>query len=56
MLARLAEKGESMDYEAPVLEEVGRASDLIKAYAGPDIDGGGWELSLGGVYGTLEDA
>lgn len=44
-----------MDYEAPVLEEVGTASDLIKAYAGPDSDGGGWEFSFGAVYGSLEN-
>jgi len=33
-----------MDYEAPVLEMVGSASELIQAYAGP-TDGGGWAFS-----------
>jgi hypothetical protein len=34
-----------MDYEAPVLEMVGSASELIQAYAGPTTDGGGWAFS-----------
>jgi hypothetical protein len=34
-----------MDYEAPALEMVGSASELIQAYAGPTTDGGGWAFS-----------
>lgn len=44
-----------MEYEAPAVEAVGCASELIQAYAGPYTDGGGWQLSQGAVVSALEN-
>lgn len=48
-------KGVAMEYEAPVIEEVGSASDLVQTYCGPALDGGGYEFSLGCLASSLED-
>lgn len=42
-------------YETPEMVEVGSASELIQAYAGPRYDGGGYIDSLGFVCGPLEE-
>lgn len=44
-----------MDYETPVVEIVGEASELIQTYFGPRIDGGGWQLSQGLIWSVLEE-
>ena len=36
-----------MDYEAPRLEVVGSASELIQAFFGPHSDGDGYQFSQG---------
>ena len=44
-----------MVYEAPKMDEVGTASELIKAYAGPYYDGDGYIYSFGLVCSPLEE-
>jgi len=44
-----------MNYEAPAVEIVGPASELIQAYAGPRMDGGGWTFSQGAICSVLEE-
>jgi len=36
-----------MDYDAPVVEVIGQASELIQAFCGPHMDGDGYLLSQG---------
>jgi hypothetical protein len=44
-----------MEYETPVVEVVGPASDLIQAYAGPRMDGDGYMYSQGLTCGPQEE-
>lgn len=44
-----------MNYEAPAVEKVGPASELIQTYAGPFYDGGGWSFSQGYICSVLEE-
>lgn len=44
-----------MDYEAPVVEMVGPANELVQNYMGPSIDGDGYALSLGWTRSTIEE-
>ena len=46
-LMSAAEKGTEMNYETPTLEVAGSASELVQAYMGPRIDGGGYSFSQG---------
>jgi len=49
------EKGGFMNYEAPTIEVIGKASALIQAYAGPRYDGGGYEFSQGLICSLIEE-
>jgi hypothetical protein len=44
-----------MEYETPTVEVVGPASELIQAYAGPRMDGNGYQFSLGFTCSVLEE-
>jgi hypothetical protein len=48
------EKGETMEYSAPVIEVSEPARELIQAYVGPHSDGDGYQLSLGLVCNPEE--
>lgn len=50
----MVEKGEFM-YQTPEINQVGSASELIKAYAGPRYDGGAYLNSQGFVCSPLEE-
>jgi len=41
------------EYTTPTIDEAGSASELIKAYAGPRSDGGGYIFSEGAS--TVQD-
>lgn len=43
----MVEKGGFMDYEAPSIEVVGSASELIQVHLGPRYDGGPYSFSQG---------
>lgn len=36
-----------MAYEEPKVEVAGAASELVQAFAGPYMDGGGYQFSMG---------
>jgi hypothetical protein len=42
-------------YESPRMDEVGTASELIQAYAGPRYDGGAYIFSFGLICSQLEE-
>jgi hypothetical protein len=44
-----------MEYEAPTVEVVGQASELIQAYLGPRTDGDGYTFSQGFADSGLEE-
>ena len=44
-----------MKYEAPTVEVMGSASEVIQAYFGPDTDGGGYAFSRGAMCSPLEE-
>ncbi len=44
-----------MEYEAPEVEEVGPASNLIQNYVGPRYDGDGYEFSQGAVCSAIAE-
>lgn len=44
-----------MEYEAPAVDVVGAASELIQNYAGPRIDGDGLQLSQGAICSSIEE-
>lgn len=43
-----------MDYEAPAVDVMGAASDLIQNFAGPRTDGDGLAFSQGAICSTIE--
>lgn len=44
-----------MDYEAPAVEVVGTASNLIQNYMGPWTDGDGHTFSQGAMCSNIEE-
>jgi len=44
-----------MEYEAPALEVVGSASELVQNFAGPRTDGDGFEFSQGAMCSGIEE-
>jgi hypothetical protein len=51
----LVEKGGTMKYETPRIDDVGPARELIQAYIGPRYDGDGSIFSQGAVCSPLEE-
>lgn len=44
-----------MSYEAPAVDVLGSASDLIQNYAGPWTDGDGYYFSQGAICSSIEE-
>jgi hypothetical protein len=44
-----------MSYEAPAVEVMGVASEVIQNYLGPRYDGDGYTFSQGATCSTLEE-
>jgi hypothetical protein len=51
----LVEKGETMEYSAPVIEVAGPARELVQASMGPRSDGDGYQFSQGGFVCSPEE-
>ena len=51
----VVEKGGEMDYEAPAVDVMGSASELIQDYAGPRYDGDGSSFSQAAICSPLEE-
>jgi hypothetical protein len=44
-----------MEYQTPTVELMGLASEFIQAYAGPRMDGDGYQFSQGFACGPQEE-
>ncbi len=43
-----------MDCQAPTIDVIESATQLIQAFTGPFDDGGGYQFSMGGCHAALE--
>ncbi len=44
-----------MDYEAPAVDLIARARELVQNYAGPRYDGDGYQFSQNSFFSPVEE-